>query len=222
MATVPLELQKRASLARYGKLLGLLTACWGVAEAGLSLWGASRTGSVSLAGFGFDSAIEVVSAVAVWWRMSQEMNHERRHQAERVSLTITGCCLFLLGAYVFADASLHLYRHEQAAVGRVGLIVTSVALVCMPWLSREKRRVGSLLSSRAMVTDAKQSNFCAYLAAVGLLGLLCRSLLGIAWADGVAALVLVPFLFRAGWLALHGEHHCDHCTLHLHKCASVM
>lgn len=211
MATAPLTLQRRASLAKYGKVLGLLTIAWGVAEAALSLWSAAQTGSVSLAGFGLDSAIEVVSAVAVWWRMSQEMNHERRHQAERISLTVTGWCLCLLGFYVFAEASLHLYRHEQAQVGRLGLVVTTVALLCMPWLSREKRRVGYTLSSHAMVTDAKQSNFCAYLAAVVLLGLLCRSFLGIGWADGVAALILVPFLFRAAWLALHGEHYCDHC-----------
>lgn len=211
MAAAAVEIQKRASLAKYGKLLAVLTACWGVAEAALSLWSASRTGSVSLAGFGLDSALEVVSALAVSWRMSQEMDHKRRHQAERISLQITGYCLMLLGLYVLTEASVHLYRHESNDVGRMGLIVTAVALVGMPWISREKRKVGRVLSSNAMVTDAKQSNFCAYLAGVVLLGLVCRRFLGITWADGVAALILVPILFRAGVLALRGEHHCDHC-----------
>ena len=198
MDAAAFDLTRRTSAARYGKILGLLTVCWGVTEATLALWSAARTGSVSLTGFGFDSVIEVLSALAVWWRMSHETNHERRHHAERVSLKITGYCLLGLGTYVLAS------------VGRVGVAVTAAALVCMPLLAREKRRVGRALSSGAMMTDAKQTDFCMYQAAIVLLGLLCHSLFGINWADGVAALILVPILIRAGVLALRGEHCCVH------------
>ena len=210
MDAIAFDLTRRTSVARYGKILGVLTVCWGVTEATLALWSAARTGSVSLTGFGFDSVIEVLSALAVWWRMSHEANHERRHHAERVSLKITGYCLLGLGTYVLADACLHLYRQDQAAVGRMGVVVTAAALVCMPLLAREKRRVGRALSSGAMMTDAKQTDFCMYQAATVLLGLLCHSLFGINWADGVAALILVPILIRAGVLALRGEHCCVH------------
>ena len=210
MDAVALDLSRRTSIARYGKILGVLTVCWSVTEATLALWSAARTGSVSLTGFGFDSVIEVLSALAVWWRMSHEMNHERRHHAERVSLKITGYCLLGLSTYVLIDACLHLYRQDHASVGRLGVAVTAAALVCMPLLAREKRRVGRALSSGAMMTDAKQTDFCMYQAAIVLLGLLCHSLFGIDWADGVAALILVPILIRAGVLALRGEHCCVH------------
>ncbi len=210
MDAVALDVTRRISVARYGKLLGILTVCWGVTEAALALWSAARTGSVSLTGFGLDSVIEVLSALAVWWRMSHEMNHERRHHAERVSLKITGYCLLGLGGYVLVDACLHLYRQDYASVGRLGVAVTAAALVCMPLLAREKRRVGRALSSGAMMTDAKQTDFCMYQAAIVLLGLLCHSLFGINWADGVAALILVPLLIRAGTLALRGEQCCVH------------
>ena len=210
MDAAAFDLTRRTSAARYGKILGLLTVCWGVTEATLALWSAARTGSVSLTGFGFDSVIEVLSALAVWWRMSHETNHERRHHAERVSLKITGYCLLGLGTYVLVEACRHLYRQDQAAVGRMGVAVTAAALVCMPLLAREKRRVGRALSSGAMMTDAKQTDFCMYQAAIVLLGLLCHSLFGINWADGVAALILVPILIRAGVLALRGEHCCVH------------
>ena len=210
MDAAAFDLTRRTSVARYGKILGILTVCWGVTEATLALWSAARTGSVSLTGFGFDSVIEVLSALAVWWRMSHETNHERRHHAERVSLKITGYCLLGLGTYVLVDACLHLYRQDQAVVGRMGVIVTAAALVCMPLLAREKRRVGRALSSGAMMTDAKQTDFCMYQAATQLLGLLCHSLFGINWADRLAARILVPILIRAGVLALRGEHCCVH------------
>lgn len=198
----------RASLARYGKVLEIATVLWAATEAGVALWSSARTGSVSLAGFGWDSLIEVVSALAVWWRMSHEMDHHRRHQAETMSLRISGSCLYALAGYVLVDACLRLYRHQYADVGRAGIFITAAAVVAMPLLSREKKRVGNALSSRAMMTDAKQTDFCMYQAGIVLLGLGAHALFHITWADSVAALILVPILVRAAYLTFRGEHCC--------------
>lgn len=195
-------------MARYGKLLEILTIVWAGTEATVALWSARQTGSASLAGFGWDSVIEVLSAVALWWRMSHEMNHERRHQAERLSLRFAGICLLALSAYVFADACWHLYQHEHATVGKLGIGITAAAVILMPLLSREKRRVGTSLHSHAMLTDAKQTDFCMYQAVIVLLGLVSQTIFGIAWADSIAALVLVPILIRVGVLTLRGQHNC--------------
>ncbi len=201
---------KRASLARYGKALEVFTIFWAATEAAVALWSSARTGSVSLAGFGWDSLIEVVSALAVWWRMSHEMNHHRRHQAETLSLRVSGGCLFALGTYIFVDACFHLYRHEHASVGAAGIAITAAAVITMPLLSREKRRIGNALASNAMMTDAKQTDFCMYQAGIVLFGLAAHALFHITWADSVAALVLVPILFRAGVLTFRGQHCCAH------------
>ncbi len=208
MQSVKLLNRDRASLARYGKGLEIFTIVWAATEAGVALWSGLRTGSVSLSGFGWDSLIEVISALAVWWRLSQEMHHHRRHQAEKISLRISGTCLFALAAYVLADALWRLYRHESAGIGVAGIVITAAALVMMPLLSREKRRVGNALSSRAMMTDAKQTDFCMYQAGIVLLGLIAHKLFGITWADSAAALVLVPILARAAVLSFRGEHCC--------------
>ena len=210
MSLLELTQSRRASLARYGTILEIATIVWGGTEAIVSLWSAARTHSVSLTGFGLDSVIEVLSATTVWWRMSHEMNHERRHHAERVSLRITGYLLLSLAAWVFFDALRHLLQREVASVGAGGIAITAAAILCMPMLSREKRRVGGALSSHAMMTDAKQTDFCMYQAAIVLFGLLCHAIFGITWADSGAALTLVPFLIRAGVLALRGEQCCSH------------
>jgi hypothetical protein len=96
----------RAASARRGKQLEAFTILWASIEAGVALYAATKDHSISLAGFGFDSVIEVVSAIALLWRMSHEMNHHRRHQAEAVSLRIAGVCLLALAVYISCDAGL--------------------------------------------------------------------------------------------------------------------
>ena len=206
-ATTDIE---RESAARRGRHLEIVTVLWGALEAGIALTAAARDHSISLTGFGFDSLIEVISAVALLWRMSHEMNHHRRHRTEEISLTIVGSCLIALSGYVLLAGVIDLWRGHRAETGWLGIGVTSAALVCMPLLARSKRRVAVVLGSRAMNADATQTDFCMYQAAIVLFGLLMHSLFRIEWADSLAALLLVPLLARAGVLALRGEKCCDH------------
>jgi divalent metal cation (Fe/Co/Zn/Cd) transporter len=205
-----LSLDARARLARRGRWLEIFTIVWGCAEAAIALTAAAKAGSISLAGFGYDSTIEVISAVALLWRMSHEMNHHRRHKAEIISLRIAGGCLLSLGAYVLVDASCDLWKGHHAQTGWLGIAVTSAALVFMPVLAKAKRRVGRSLGSPAMMADAQQTDFCMYQAAIVLFGLLMHMAFRIDWADSVAALILVPLLIRAGVLSLQGHHCCTH------------
>jgi len=45
----------------------------------------------------------------------------------------------------------------------------------MPLLSRSKRKVGHALNSAAMHADAKQAQFCTYLSAILLVGLISNA-----------------------------------------------
>ena len=68
----------------------------------------------------------------------------------------------------------------------------------MPLLSRAKRRVGTALGSAAMHADARQTEFCTYLSAILLGGLLLNTTWGLWWADPVAALLMVPIIAKEG------------------------
>jgi len=81
----------------------------------------------------------------------------------------------------------------------------------MPLLSRAKRKVGRALGSAAMHADAKQTEFCTYLSAILLLGLLANAFLGLWWADPVAALIMVPIIAKEGIEGLQGKA-CDECS----------
>jgi divalent metal cation (Fe/Co/Zn/Cd) transporter len=214
MATVFPSHRDRASIARRGNYLEILTIAWAIFESAVALISSERSGSISLAGFGLDSLIEVVSGVALMWRMSHEMDAHRRHQAEHISLRIAGWCLLGLAAYVAGEAIFNLVLHRIQETSWTGIAITTAAVIFMPLLSRAKRSVGKALDSAAMMTDARQTDFCMYQAAIVLFGLVVHALFGITWTDSVAALVMVPFLLRAGILSLKGEACCGH---HAHR-----
>lgn len=201
---------ERARLALRGRRLEVFTVLWAAFEAAVALYGAHRDHSISLAGFGWDSCIEMLSGAALYWRMTHEMNHDRKHQAEQVSLKIAGWCLYALAVYVLVESVYWLLRGGETSPGWTGIAITTAALVSMPVLTRLKREVARGLNSRAMMADASQTNFCAIQAAIVLCGLLVRSMFHIGWADAVAGLVLVPFLWRAAREAMRGHACCSH------------
>lgn len=79
-----------------------------------------------------------------------------------------------------------------------GIVLACVSLVVMPILSRAKKKVGKALGSAAMNADARQTDFCVYLSAILLVGLVLNAVRGWWWADPVAALTMVPIIVKEG------------------------
>jgi divalent metal cation (Fe/Co/Zn/Cd) transporter len=90
-----------------------------------------------------------------------------------------------------------------------GIILACASLVVMPLLSRAKRRVATQLKSVSMRADAKQTEFCTYLSAILLGGLVLNAAFGLWWADPIAGLVMVPIIAREGVEGLRGDTCCD-------------
>ena len=63
-----------------------------------------------------------------------------------------------------------------------------------------------------MHADAKQTEFCAYLSAILLGGLVLNSLFGLWWADPIAAVIMVPIIAREGIEGLRGKACHDSCA----------
>jgi len=84
-----------------------------------------------------------------------------------------------------------------------------VSLVVMPILSRGKTKVARELSSVAMQADAKQTDFCVYLSAILIGGLILNATFDFWWADPIAALLMAPLIFNEGIEALRGKKCAD-------------
>jgi divalent metal cation (Fe/Co/Zn/Cd) transporter len=197
----------RAQHARAGRRLEYFTLGWNLLEALVAIVAGIVASSIALVGFGVDSLIESFSGVILLWRLQQYDLDETR---ERIALKLVGASFLLLALYVAVDAAKSLLGHEPPHESLVGIAVAAVSLLVMPLLARAKRRVAAGLNSRALHADSRQTDLCAYLSAILLLGLALNALFGWWWADPVAAIIMVPIIAYEGIKALRGER-CAAC-----------
>ena len=200
----------RQEIADRGKRLEYFTIVWNSLEGLVAVVAGGFAGSISLVGFGVDSFIEVASGVAVLWRMSVDADVHRRERNERLALKIVGVCFVVLALYIGYESITDLIHKKIPQSSLAGIILAAISLIVMPLLSRAKRRVGNQLGSAAMKADAKQTEFCTYLSAILLGGLLLNTAFGIWWTDPMAALIMAPIIAKEGYEGLQGKA-CDSC-----------
>lgn len=204
MTALALEPARTAVLRRRIRIVVAITITWNVIEACVALLAGSAASSAALIGFGLDSIVEVLSAAAVAWQFSAPDPQQR----EKVTLRVIAVSFFALAAYVTVDALLSLTGLRDPEHSPVGIAVAALSLVVMPFLSWFERRTGRELGSASAIADSKQTLICTYLSAALLVGLLLNALLGWAWADSVAALVIAVLAVREGLEAWKGDPCC--------------
>jgi divalent metal cation (Fe/Co/Zn/Cd) transporter len=181
---------------------------WNAAECAVALTAGFVAASIALVGFGFDSAIEVTSSVAALWRLWRDPDETRREASERQAMRIIGVCFLLLAAYVLYDAVGALVEGKAPDHSTVGIVLAGLSLVVMPLLVHYKRRVANRLRSGALEAEARQTQVCAYLSAILLVGLGLNAWLGYWWADPLAGVAMVPVIAWEGVEALRGRTCC--------------
>ena len=201
--------ERAASLQR-GRKLEYFTIAWNLLEGLVAVVAGAMAGSISLVGFGIDSFIEVTSGSVLLWRMAVDSDTHRRESNEKRALRAVGVCFLALAGYITYESIGDLWAKRTPEHSVAGITLACVSLVAMPLLSRAKRSVGRSLGSAAMRADAKQTEFCTYLSAILLGGLLLNALLGLWWADPLAALVMVPIIAKEGLDAFRGKA-CQDC-----------
>jgi len=194
---IPAQREQQTLLAR-GRRLEYLTIAWNSLEAVVALLSGVVSGSVALVGFGLDSLIETTSAVVVLWRFGDE-------RREQMAQQLIGAGFLVLAIYVATESARALWTGAEPERSLPGILIACAALIVMPLLARAKRRVAAQLGSGALHSDSRQADFCAWLSAVLLAGLLLRWLLGWWWADPAAALVMVPIIAREGVQGMRGK-----------------
>ena len=181
---------------------------WNTAECVVALTAGFVAASIALVGFGFDSAIEVTSSVAALWRLWRDHDEARREASEHRAMQIIGVCFLLLAAYVLYDAIGALVGGKAPDHSTVGIVLAGLSLIVMPLLVHYKRRVASRLRSGALEAEARQTQVCAYLSAILLVGLGLNAWLGYWWADPLAGVAMVPIIAREGIEAVRGRTCC--------------
>lgn len=169
-------------------------------------------GSIALTAFGFDSFIETTSGIVLLLHLrdqAREQSENAREAAEQRATMIAGALLMLLAVVVGFESVRRLAGFgSKAEESTIGLILTGISLVVMPILAWAKLKTATALNSRALRADGFETITCAWLSATTLGGLALNSAFGWHWADPVAALVLMPLIFREGLESWRGECQC--------------
>ena len=201
----------RTAAVQGGLNLEYFTVAWNALEAIVALICGAVAGSIALTGFGLDSLIEVSSGGVLLWRLQSDSDETRREAVERRALKLVGISLIALAVYVASESIMNLIRREAPERSLPGIALAIAALIVMPVLARAKRKVASVIASPALQADSRQTDICAYLAAILLLGLLLNAALGWWWADSTAGLVMVPLIAYEGVQGLRGKTCCHDC-----------
>ena len=192
---------RRHTLQRRIKWIVTATIAYNLSEAVVAITAGTVASSAALIGFGLDSTIEVLSAAAVAWQFTRR-DPERW---EKGTLRVIAVAFFALAAYVTATSVLALVGQVDVQHSTVGIVLTALSVVIMPFLSLAERRAGRELGSATAVADSKQTLICTYLSAAVLVGLIVNSLFGWWWADAIAGLVIAAFAIREGIEAWRGD-----------------
>lgn len=187
---------------------------WNTIEGIIALAAGLLASSVALIGFGIDSMIEVTSAVVVLRRLYREragQSAEEVQQGERQAARIAGGLLLILAIYIVGDAGWRLLGYgAKPEKSLLGIVLTAVSLVVMPVWGWAKLHAAQKLNSRSLRADAFETITCAWLSLTTLAGLILNWAFEWAWADPLAALLIVPLIVREGLEGLKGEMYCDH------------
>ncbi|MGP3534417.1 cation diffusion facilitator family transporter [Microbacterium sp. RD1] len=177
------------------------TIAYNLLEAVIAITAGTVASSAALIGFGLDSTIEVLSAAAVAWQFTRR----EPERWERGTLRVIAVAFFALAAYVTVTSVRALVGRVEVEHSTIGIVLTAVSVVVMPFLSLAERRAGRELGSATAVADSQQTLICTYLSAAVLIGLVTNSLFGWWWADAIAGLVIAAFAIREGVEAWRGD-----------------
>jgi divalent metal cation (Fe/Co/Zn/Cd) transporter len=192
---------RRQVLHRRIRIIVAVTIGYNLIEAIVAITAGTVASSAALVGFGLDSTIEVLSAAAVAWQFTRR-DPERW---EKPTLRVIAVAFFALAVYVTATSVLALVAAVDVQQSTVGIVLTALSVVVMPFLSYAERHAGREVGSASAVADSKQTLVCTYLSAAVLVGLVLNSTMGWWWADSIAAMVIAGFAVREGVEAWKGD-----------------
>ncbi|HLY50577.1 MAG TPA: cation transporter [Solirubrobacteraceae bacterium] len=182
----------RARLLHRGLMLEYATLAWNVPGAVILIVAAAAANSVALAGFGVDSAIEIVASAVVVWQLKGEEGSDR----ERRALRIIAIAFVLLAIYIAVQSALTLSSRSHPGHSTLGIVWLTATVVAMFALAAGKRDAGRRLANRVLQTESRVTVIDGALAAAVLLGVVLNAAAGWWWADPAAGLVILVYGLR--------------------------
>jgi len=163
-------------------------------------------GSFALLAFGGDSLIELISGLAVLGGLRRDSSRISSVIDSKRTEQFTSLLLFALIPVIGLGAVYSYLTGLKPEGSPLGIVIAIGAVIVMPYLYIQKKRIGRETRSLALSMDAIESVTCLFMATALLGGLLAEYFLGLWWADYLATGIILAFVAREAVESYHELH----------------
>src|SRR5712664_2315062 len=163
-------------------------------------------GSFALLAFGGDSLIELISGLAVLGGLRRDSSRTGSVIDSRRTERFTSLLLFALIPVIGLGAIYSYVSGLRPEGSPLGIAIAIGAMIVMPYLYVQKKRIGRQTRSLALSMDAVESVTCLFMATALLSGLLAEYFLRLWWADYLATGIILAFVAREAVESYHELH----------------
>jgi len=188
-----IRLLQRGLFVEYVSLAWMTVECVVAIYSGMAVW------SLALLAFGGDSLVELLSSFVV-------VQHLRNSLTGRLSSTahvetkqvewVTTLLLLSLMPVIGLAAVYSFLSGIKPESSLLGIAVAIAAVVIMPVLWFEKKRIWMAADCLSLTIDAVESATCFWMSAALLSGLAINFVWKVSWVDYVATFVILVFVAR--------------------------
>jgi divalent metal cation (Fe/Co/Zn/Cd) transporter len=184
------------ALLRRGLIIEYASLVWMIIEASGAILAGFLAGSLALIAFGGDSIVELLSSITVLHHLRLEDKGEDTEGKIRRTERATIILLFML-IPIIGLGTLYAYASGvEPESSPFGILIALGAVVIMPVVWFEKRRIGKKANCLPLVVDSTESSTCLSMSAALLVGLVANLLWRAWWIDYVTTVIILIFLTR--------------------------
>jgi divalent metal cation (Fe/Co/Zn/Cd) transporter len=202
-ACPPVKAQKNKSYQKHlqvALILSLITIGYNSLEGLVSTFFGASDETLALFGFGVDSFVEVLSGLGIAhmvMRMKKNPVGER-DRFEKTALQITGSAFYVLTAGLVIGAGLAIFSGAAPETTRAGIIISVISIATMYFLYKAKLKVGKVLDSAPIISDANCTKTCFYLSFILLGSSVLYEAFSIPYVDALGSLGIAWYAFKEG------------------------
>lgn len=168
-------------------------------------------GSFALLTFGGDSLIELISGFVVLNQPRKDANGFEI-DSRRTELLTSGL-LFALIPVIGLGAVYSYTSGLRPEASPLGIAIAIGAVIVMPYLWWEKKKIGKETRNLPLSIDAIESVTCLFMSVALLGGLLAEYFFGLWWVDYLATGIILAFVGREALESYHELHEKNEVTI---------
>ena len=185
-------------LLKSGLWIEYASLTWMAIEGFVSIYSGLMAWSLALLAFGGDSVVELLSSVAVVRHLRIITNSQTldTHMDDSRTEWVTAMLLFSLIPVIVLGATYSILTGIQPEASPLGIGVAFGAVVIMPILWYQKKRIGKMCNCLPLEIDASESATCFLMSIALLIGLVINYFFTLPWIDYLVTMVILIFVIR--------------------------